>query len=323
DLKRVNKKNFELLADAGAFDFTGWSRDALKAFLELQYEASLRQQKDRQAGFMDLFQSQQQGPAAALVAPTVAQPRAPIQLWLREKELLGFFLTGHPMDHYREILQRLSCVALNDVEGLPHQTLFRCAFIIESLETRISAKSGKKFAILQISDGFESYELPIWPELYEQNHDLLSPNRLLYAILQIDHASGESLRLQAKWVADLTQADESMVQACDRAYDKAKNGLRQAEYRNQARAAAPPPVAAPPAAPALLLQVDVRQARLSHVLALKQILHRHRGPSSLEVHFQLDQRCVGQLRIPAKWGVQPSPILIEALLQLPGVFLPQ
>ena len=321
DLKRAGKKNFELLIDAGAFDYTGWPRDSLRLALEQQYDGAQRQQKETLAGILDLFAAQSSAAAAAPVAPTVEQPTPVLHWWLREKELLGVFLTGHPMDHYREILQRLGCTSLSEIEELPHQTLIRCAFIIESLETRISAKSGKKFAILQISDGFESYELPIWPELYDQHHALLGVNRLLYAIVQIDRASGESLRLQAKWIADLTQADEAMIQACDRAYDKAKNGIRLAEYRNQHRAAAPP--AAPPATvDPLKIAIDVHRAKLSHFLKLKQTLRQHRGTSPIQMRFLVGPKCVGELNISTKWGVQLSDTLTNLLREIPSIALP-
>jgi DNA polymerase-3 subunit alpha len=320
DLQRCNKKSFELLIDAGGFDFTGWSRDALRIACEEQFDRAQKQQKDKRAGILDLFgglasssDTQQQTP------PPVSQPTSQLQRWFREKELLGLFLTGHPMDHYRPILQRLSCAALSDLETLSHNTVVRSAFIIESFETKISAKSGKKFAILRISDGMESFELPIWPELYEQSSLLLGENRLCYAILQVERPDGDAVKLQCKWLADLTQADEQMVHACDRAFDKAKQGVRMQEFRAQNTRT---PNAVPAAAPAQQpLRVSIRagSARLSQLLQLKSILRAHQGSHPVEIDFLLGGQLTGRIRLGANRGIQLSEALLTALRQIESV----
>ena len=105
---------------------------------------------------------------------------------------------------------------------MAHDTVFRSAFIVESVQIRIAAKSQKKFAILTISDGIERQELPVWADLYEEKSHLLHENQLLYAVLQMDK-KGEELRLSCRWLDDLTKADEEMIEACDKAYDKAKH----------------------------------------------------------------------------------------------------
>src|SRR5262249_37378120 len=136
--------------------------------------------------------------------PQVVKPTSKGDILKKEKELLGFFLTGHPMDAYHNVLQRLSCTSLCEVENLEHNGVIRSAFIVETVQTRISQKNQKKFAILNISDGMETYELPIWADLYEEKSALLQENQLLYAVLQVDRRE-ENLRLSCRWLEDLTK----------------------------------------------------------------------------------------------------------------------
>ncbi len=63
---------------------------------------------------------------------------------------------------------------------------FRSAFIVESVQIRISSSNRRKNLPFNVGDGIARYELPIWPELYEEKSHLLLENQLLYAVLQVD-----------------------------------------------------------------------------------------------------------------------------------------
>ena len=103
---------------------------------------------------------------------------------------MGFYLTGHPMDKYKNILKQLSCVPLGDFENLSPNTMIRASFIVNSVQIKVSSKNQKKFAILGIGDGMEQFELPIWSELFEEKIGLIQENQLLYAILLLDRKEG-------------------------------------------------------------------------------------------------------------------------------------
>ena len=222
DTSKVGKKVIENLVDAGSFDFTGWSRDALKISIEPMYDTAIKDQKDAEAGVMSLFSLIGETSEDQFASPPKIKIHTSKEnILLKEKELLGFFLTGHPMDAYKAILGRLSCVPLRRVEDMDHDTVFRSGIIVESVAVRFSSKSQRKFAILMISDGIESFELPIWPDLYEEKHYLLRENQLLYAVLQLDRSEG-NIRLSCRWLDDLTKATDAMIRECDSAFDKAK-----------------------------------------------------------------------------------------------------
>ena len=101
---------------------------------------------------------------------------------------------------FRSDLQRLSCVPLNEIESLPSNSVCRIAFIVEGVVVKISQKCQRKFAILTIGDGLERFELPIWPDLYEEKGAADHGKSTLYAVVQKEAQEGQ-VRLQCRWLA--------------------------------------------------------------------------------------------------------------------------
>lgn len=330
DLNRVGKKVIEHLVEAGSFDFTKWSRDALKLAVDPMYDTAIKDQKETAMGVMSLFSLM--GDSAEdrfKKPPEVRHKRSKLEMLLKEKELLGFFLTGHPMDEYRSILKKLSCTSLGHIETMDHDAVFRAALIVESVQIRIAAKTQKKFAILIVSDGIDRYELPIWSDLYDEKSHLLRENQLLYAVLQVEKK--EEIRLSCRWLDDLTQANESMIAACDNAFDKAKQqASRFAKIKAQPQ---PPkdkpghtmPKKAPTNAgkneePALLsLKMDASTVRLSHILQLKAAFTQHRGSVPIQIDFHTDRQILASLHIESRWGIAISDTLLNTLRSIPTV----
>ena len=155
DKTKVGKKQIELFIDAGCFDFTEWSRDAMREGIEAMYEEAVHEQRRSERGVMTLFSLEDA--THFQTPPPVLTPTPQAQLYRREKELLGFYLTGHPMDSFRKQLSALSCVPFREFENLPDGSFVRAAFIVETVAIKISGKTQRKFAVLTISDGIERY----------------------------------------------------------------------------------------------------------------------------------------------------------------------
>lgn len=327
DTSKVHKKAIENLVDAGCFDFTGWSRDALKQSVDPMFEAATKDKKESMMGVMSLFSLMGDTNEDRFKdEPKVKLKRTKLEILLREKELLGFFLTGHPMDAYSDILKRLSCVPLSEVEMMDHDHVFRAALIIETFETRISSKTEKKFAILTVSDGIERFELPIWPELFEEKGHLLKENQLIYAVLQVDKKE-ESVRIGCKWLDDLTAVNESMVEACDVAFDKAKLQVqrfakmkslnpddKQKGPKNQTKKEDEKK-----GTKMLSIRLDANAVRLSHILKLKKLFQEKRGTTPVILDFHVENHSVGALHIDTKWGISLDDALKNGLKQVPSV----
>lgn len=303
DHKKVGKKSIEYLVDAGCFDFCQWSRDALRQSIEELYQKVSKEKKESEKGILSLFSTLEKQEKE----PVIEQSSTKEQLLMKEKELLGFFLTGHPMDAFQQHLPRLSCISLKEIHKLDDESIFRAAFIVEKIQTRISNKSQKKFAILTISEGLDYFELPIWPDLYEEKSELLKENQLIYALLELDKKEG--IRLSCRWFDQLNKVDESMIINCDRAYERAKKMKERSFEHKKAKPKEP--------MKDFELILDAQKVRLSHILEIKKIFQENSGNSAVSIFFQQQNKELAKLKIDGKWGVSPSKNLQEALQKLP------
>lgn len=311
DKTRIGKKQIEILCDAGCFDFTSWSRDALRQSVETIFERASREQKETSYGILNLFSLIEESSIPSLEEPVVIEKSTTLQRLQREKELLGFYLTGHPMDSYKKMLSRLSCVPLGDFHNLPDKSIFRAAFIIETCQVKISSKSQKKFAILTIGDGIDRFELPVWPELFENSSSFLCENQLIYAILQLERKTG-TIHLSCRSIDNFTTLDEGKIKASDDLYDKLKA---------QAKAPEPKWKTAKPKSVVetkeevkhLSLSLNADTLQLSEILTLKEIFRTFPGKSTVELQFFSAEKRIGTLFIDAQWGVHVDPLFKEKI----------
>lgn len=319
DKTRLGKKQIELLIEAGSFDFTGWSRDAMRESVEEMVDQSSRDQKEASLGVLNLFSLIEEPQKPFASPPPVLKKSTQLQLFQREKELLGFYLTGHPMDGYKKILGRLSCVPLSELENLPDSAVFRAAFVVEVVAAKVSTKSQKKFAILTISDGMERYELPIWSEMFEEKGALLRENQLLYGVLQLERKDGAT-QLSCRYIDDLATIDEAKIKICEELYDKLKAQSKAPEPKW--KAAKEKAAAAAAAAPEkeevikLRLRLDADKVRLSEILLLKELFRSHPGKSTLELHFVSGPKRHGIVSVDSQWGVKVDQTFQEKLRTL-------
>lgn len=314
DTQKVGKKVIESLIEAGAFDFSGWNRAQLLASVEPMYQVAQKDQRDKARGEISFF-SLIEEEDTQFSTPPEGKPLAKMEVLRREKELLGFYLTGHPLDDLRETIARLSCIPLSELPGMEKGAVCRIACVIESVSTRIASRSGKKFAILTIGEGDIRFELPIWPDLFEEKGYLLVENQLLYAVLQIEKEEDGSVKLQCRWLDDLTQVDEMMIRACDDAFDKAQRmkAIQKAKRTN------PPPKKQEEIVRKLVVALDAKKMRLSHVLQLKEIFQKQSGKSPIELQFQEEGKVLSTLEIEPTFGVELSAELKSELEKLTPV----
>ena len=304
DTKKVGKKVCEVLIEAGCFDFTKNSRASLLLSVESMYNAAVKQQKETSKGIMDLFGA---ASAPAEEPQVIASDSSPLQMLRREKELLGFYLTGHPLDGFRPLLQKLSCTSLGDIDK---SMTIRAAFIVEEVSTKISSKSQKKFAILKISDGGDRLELPVWPEMFEQHAALLIENQLLAAVLHVEKQD-EDFKLTCKWLGDLSTLDDAAIAASNAAMEASKS-----QFKSVARASKREEKKEPPRR--LKIKLDADRLRLSHLLEVKKIFRSHSGSTAVDLEFWTGDKRIGTVAIEGSWGVELHPDLPQFLRGVPS-----
>jgi len=297
------------LIEAGSFDFTGWSRDQLLASAPLMFEQASRAQKEDAKGVLDFFAVLGDEERAFEEPPKIEIPREKEALLAKEKELLGFYLSGHPMESYKELIESLGSQTFQEIKELPGKSVCRAAFIIESLKVRISSKTQRKFAILTISDGMERLELPIWPDIYEKKAELFLENRLLFAILQVDKEN-DALRLRCRAVEDLSSLGDAEVKGLNELFDQEKSMVKSESRRKTKQ------VKETVKEQTLHLTLDAENTRFSQIVKLKRLFHKFPGAASVNIAFHEGDKKVAALEVDSKWGVGLSDALKEEFQKL-------
>lgn len=162
-----------------------------------------------------------------------------------------------------------------------------------------------------ISDGMESYELPIWSDLFDEKTSLLQENQLLYAVLQVDKRE-ETLRLSCRWFDDLTKIGKEMMEACDRAFDRAK--LQANRFKNKENIAMKPKDQREHTP--FLLKLEIDKLRHSQILKLKEIFRAFPGSHQVFIEFYNEGKCFAKLN--TRLAISPNEQLEK---QLRSVFL--
>jgi DNA polymerase-3 subunit alpha len=212
DSKVVNKRILENLVKAGALDWTGESRAGMFSRLEQVVASASSAQKDKAAGQVSLFDAMDFAAPQAAAKP--AANENPAGEWSKddrlahEKELLGFYVTGHPLDKFRGVIdsERYNRLALvEDLDLSNPRERFPFAGMIRSIDPRVT-KTGKPFGILILEDFTGSAEIMLWGETFVPARDagLLEAGRIikLKCAVQLDDRTG-GRRLTGYEVAEL------------------------------------------------------------------------------------------------------------------------
>jgi DNA polymerase III subunit alpha len=172
DSKSVNKKVLENLVKAGAFDFLGEDRAALFSRVDGVIASASSAQKDRASGQTSLFDMMDFAPPAASATHVSVEKWSEEQVLRDEKELLGFYVSGHPLDAWAAITQDKRFSHLANLDDLAPGKRFSFACFINNLEVKYT-KAGKQFAIAYLEDFTGQTESMIWSETYERSQQLL------------------------------------------------------------------------------------------------------------------------------------------------------
>jgi DNA polymerase-3 subunit alpha len=320
DTRKVGKKAIEQLIEAGCFDFTKCSRQQLVHNVEPFYQRAAKEQKEANKGIINLFAADAEAEQPLAPGAPAALANSPLDLLKKEKELLGFYLSGHPLDQYRQRAKQLSSVELEQAIQGDHDAVFRCAFVIEGVQVKLASRSQRKFAVLIVSDSEEPHEMTLWSDLYESKGQLLEEGKLLYAVLQVDKREMNP-RFVCRWIEDFLAVDEESVKACDLAYDRARMQARLMDGREKKEGdhAKKPTPRTKEMSKKLLIDISLDQARLSHIVNMREIFEQMAGDGPVTMRFYKQKDLHSEIFIDASWGVKIENALRQQLEKIPSV----
>jgi DNA polymerase-3 subunit alpha len=202
DPRLVNKRAFESLVKAGAFDSLHRNRRQLFQSTDLVLASAARTVRDREEGQASLF-----GASASDSLPLLATDDWPVHERLTEEfSAIGFYLSGHPLDAYAKVLKRLGVTGYADLLADVRRSSVKATLagtVIRKQERR--GRNGDPFAFVGLSDPTGMFEVMLFSEALGQARALLEPGRAIVMRVVGDWVEDE-LKLRALSIEDLNAA---------------------------------------------------------------------------------------------------------------------
>ncbi|MEA3419059.1 MAG: DNA polymerase III subunit alpha [Campylobacterota bacterium] len=176
DSSKVNKKVIESLIKAGAFDCFGHSRHAILSQIEDIIDAAKKSADAKKMAEGSLFGGGEEMTSVSLEITNMDEFE-PMQILDFEKESLGFYVSGHPLDKYRETLDGINYTLSSEIEDLADGSQALFIGKIEEITEKIS-KKGNKFGIATIMDLHGNIELMLFENRLkelEEDFDITKP----------------------------------------------------------------------------------------------------------------------------------------------------
>lgn len=173
DFRVVNRRVLESLIKAGALSSLGASRAQLMAILDSVIQLGQRTRKEKDTAQLSLFGNwEEEEMPAALPLPDVPE-------WTRrdilaaEKEALGLYISGHPLEEYRQLLRTVTTAGAGEIRQMDEGRGVLIGGLITSLR-RISTRRGDPMAFVTVEDLTGSVEVILFPRVYWEGRRLLS-----------------------------------------------------------------------------------------------------------------------------------------------------
>ncbi len=207
DLRKVNKRVLEGLIKSGAFDTFGLKRSQLFAGLEDILEYGQRVQREKTDPQMGLFGTGTDQPAINLPSLPEIGEWDERQLLVFEKESLGFYITGHPLNRFNDIIDKYATADAISLKEMPDNCAARLAGIIRNTKV-ITTKRGDLMAFVTMEDMNGSFEMTVFPNLYASTSHLLEVDT---AILVDGHVQKDekSVNLLSNHIVPIQKAEET------------------------------------------------------------------------------------------------------------------
>jgi len=207
DLRKVNKRVIEHLIKCGAFDSTGDYRSCMMASLEDAIDYGMRVQKEKlhpQMGLFDTaFDTQEQINAPTLLEIDEWEEK---QLLAFEKESLGFYISGHPLHRYEELLDKFTSENTLSLKESIDGSIIRIGGIVRTTKT-IKTRKGELMAFTVIEDLHGIVEITVFSSLYTQAYHLLTEDNPILVQGQVQKDEN-TVKIIADTIIPIDKAEE-------------------------------------------------------------------------------------------------------------------
>ncbi|MBY7861142.1 DNA polymerase III subunit alpha [Vibrio fluvialis] len=281
DIKKVNKRVIEKLILAGALDRLGPHRAAMMASLDDAVKAASQHHQAEAFGQADMFGVLTDAPEE-VEQKYIQVPEWPEKVWLEgERETLGLYLTGHPINAYLKELNKYTSCRLNEATPTRRDQSLTVAGLVIAARV-MTTKRGNRIGLMTLDDRSGRMEVMLFSDALDRYAELLEKDKILVISGQVsfDDFNG-GLKMSAREVMDLGSAREKYARG---------------------------------------LSISIEQSQIDEQFfeRFSQILEPHRaGTVPVNVYYQRpDARAC--LTLGTEWRVTPSDTLLDELKQLLG-----
>jgi DNA polymerase-3 subunit alpha len=188
DPKAVNKKVVESLIKCGAFDSTGVRRSQAMAVLDKVLEMAGKTHKDRRNGQMSFFDDAHAEDSFKDTFQDV--PDIPEwsehELLANEKEMIGFYITKHPLASYEKLINAYSTCKVSELAGLTDGQEILIGGLIKKARITVTKKTAEKMAIVTLEDLDSIVETLVFPKTYKKVSELVKVDNMVFVRGKID-----------------------------------------------------------------------------------------------------------------------------------------
>jgi len=194
DSRAFNRRVLESFAGAGALDVLGGERGALFAAAGPVLEKAAALQREKESGQHSLFGDENHG--VTLVAPALpaVEPWTPGLRSAREKEMLGFYLSEHPLERIREELREVASHSVADAMRGGGGSEVRIAGLVGEKRT-FTTRNGKVMATVMLEDLTGRIECTLFPDTFEQHRAILEEETVRVVSGKIEDRDDRGLKL--------------------------------------------------------------------------------------------------------------------------------
>ncbi len=235
DLRLVNRKVIESLIKCGVFSSLGEKRAALMRKLDKAIETGQDLQKEIERGqtaFWEAFGSHKDKNVSSETDKVEEWPES--QILAYEKELLGIYVSGHPLARYHNIIEKFSSTTTAKLNLLGEGEKIRLGGIIRKLKFHITKKNDEKMAFLSVEDLAGTVEVIVFPKVFAQSQRFLREEAVIFIEGRLDFKGDKPkiiaeltipLNKAVEHFTDIVQIDMSALDLGDDKLEKLKNLL--------------------------------------------------------------------------------------------------
>jgi DNA polymerase III alpha subunit len=336
DLAAVNRRVVESLIKCGAFDSTQMSRARMLAVLDEAIRIGQAVQRDSQSNQIDIF-GLLGGENKAAKKPGHIYPE--VEEWsvqqslAFEKEALGFYITGHPLDKYDRVIKKITSGTIAELKEKAATGDVKMGGVVSALKLR-NTKKGDRYGSFNLEDKSGFVEVVAWPDVYRKSVELLNADDPIFVKGRME-VGEDRMQIFANEITPLAQeVSKARMNGGANGKTNGNGDPTRAPAMAGGYSLGIPPVsrggtlsepsepngegAAAPGLPGGLHRVHlyVRESEVSsdELIQLRETLLEHQGPCVVSLHLFAPGKGETVIELPDQVRVASTPEL-EAMVQ--------